>query len=156
MLFFASLGYTVVGIDVSQKGIAETKRRLAAHSLSATMHHRSFAECLPCEDESVEAVIAVQSIHHSRIEGIHALAREIARVVRPKGLFFVTVPATRSAASAWREVEPDTFEPVDGLEQGVPHYYFTSESLLSTFSGFSVISSGIDDFCHHYLLAEKD
>jgi SAM-dependent methyltransferase len=71
------LGWTPLGVDLSGGMLRYARGRLAVA--------RADAEHLPIQDESVPAVIAVMV--HTDMPGYAAALREVARVLRPGGIF---------------------------------------------------------------------
>jgi SAM-dependent methyltransferase len=112
-------------------------------------------EPLPFASACSDAVISVQAIHHARLRQIEALTHEIGRVLRPGGLLFVTVPQLRNQGTTDREIEPDTFIPTDGREKGLPHHYFTPETLSALFKDYLITDIHLDNTRHYCLTAFK-
>ena len=50
---------------------------------------------LPYEDNFFDAVISFRVIHHATIEDIRKMIKELERILKPKGLIFITVPKWR-------------------------------------------------------------
>lgn len=82
---------------------------------------------------------------------------EIARILKPGGLVFVTVAARRNQGTRFREIEPDTLVPLDGMEAGLPHHYFTPDTLRAAFAdaGYDVERVYEDGTRHHAIVATK-
>jgi ubiquinone/menaquinone biosynthesis C-methylase UbiE len=79
----------LIGVDPA-KGMLEVARRLTP---DVTLH-AGMAEALPLPDASVDVALSTISFHHWRDQA--AGVREVARVLRPEGYFFLTdvsVPA---------------------------------------------------------------
>jgi ubiquinone/menaquinone biosynthesis C-methylase UbiE len=87
----------LIGIDPTA-GMVEMARQLTP---SATFEV-SFAEALPVADASVDMVVSTFSFHHWSDQG--AGLREVARVLRPEGYFFLAdavVPGWLSRFLPW-------------------------------------------------------
>jgi ubiquinone/menaquinone biosynthesis C-methylase UbiE len=110
---------------------------------------------LPYEDAFFEAIISTQVIHHGRLATIKAVVAEIERVLKPGGLVFITVPAAKNQAKTFEEIEPHTFIPLDGPEKGLPHYYFTPETLRLVFENFEILDIHVDQVAHYCLAGIK-
>jgi hypothetical protein len=76
-------------------------------------------------------------------------------VLKPGGIIFVSVALGRNQGYTYREIEPDTWVPLDGHEAGVPHHYFTPETLRATFPQFAVQEIHLGNVRHYCLVAEK-
>jgi SAM-dependent methyltransferase len=72
-----ALGWTPLGVDVSAGMLRHARGRLACA--------RADAERLPMRDGAVDAVVAVMV--HTDMPGYPAVLREVARVLRPGGVF---------------------------------------------------------------------
>ena len=136
-------------------GLARAVLRMGEVHLSAhfTLHGM---ERLPYPDGLFGGVLSVQVIHHNRLEAIRGTVAEIDRVTRPGGLIWVTVPASKNEPSQKQEeIEPGTFIPLDGPEEGVPHHYFCREETAHLFPGCEVIDLHLDPFNHYSLLVRR-
>jgi SAM-dependent methyltransferase len=86
MAFFEKLGNRTVGLDDSAEPLRVAREHDPAMSLV-----RASALLSPFKDNSFDAVLSSYVAEHFE-EGPEALFREIHRVVKPGGLFFVVVP----------------------------------------------------------------
>ena len=92
VIHFAKEGFEVYGTDISETALTMTGKWLLSENLSAELMIHDLARKLPFADSFFEAVISIQVIHHARIGTIRKVIREIERVLKPRGLIFVTVP----------------------------------------------------------------
>lgn len=53
---------------------------------------RAGAEAIPSEDDSADVVVMFKSLHHVPVESMDAAMAEIARVLRPGGLAYISEP----------------------------------------------------------------
>jgi SAM-dependent methyltransferase len=90
-------GHRVVGVDVSDEMIALCNKR----SRPIRCVRADFWEPLPLADASFDAVLALfgSLAHAPGPDAIAKLAREISRVLRPRGVFFAEVPTPEWAAA---------------------------------------------------------
>lgn len=94
-------------------------------------------------------MIAIKVIHHSRFESIKKIIHEIERVTRSGGYLYVQVPVFEKAARLEKEglrsqeVEPGTFLPLEGDEQGIPHHYFRKDELLSLLGNYKIVDMNV-------------
>ncbi len=153
VVYLAKCGFSVYGIDSSPEGIEITRNWLKKEGVTADLRLGTMTEPLPYENDFFDAVVSVQVIHHARIAEIRKIVGEIARVLKNGGIVFVTVPKQKSQAEAFQEIEPNTFIPLDGLEKGLPHHYFTPEELRDLFNDFTITDIHLDSVEHYCLLA---
>ncbi|MBR9693078.1 class I SAM-dependent methyltransferase, partial [Candidatus Woesearchaeota archaeon] len=161
LAFLAKQGFTVTGIDYSEVGIENAKKRLSEES-DARILQGDIYEPLPFEDEEFDAVIAYQVINHNYIEKIRLLLKELNRILKPGGLFSVKVADSSTYAftyldglaydefgSVLKPVADRTFLPIAGWEKGVIHYEFNKEILQKEVgeAGFELLDMRII-VCH--------
>ena len=90
---FAEAGARLNGVDLTERAIEHTRRRLALFNLGSNLQVAD-AEQLPFPDNSFDIVYSWGVIHHS--PDTPAAAREILRVLRPGGRFSVMIYHRRS------------------------------------------------------------
>ena len=81
-------------------------------------------------------------LENKKYETVRGTAREITRITRAGGMILISAPARGALdddAKEHIEIEPDTFVPTSGSEQGLPHHLFTPERLLAIFPQFEVM-----------------
>ncbi len=142
LVFLASKGYGLTGIDYSEVGVAKTNASLNENKLKARVVLADIYEPLPFKDGEFDAVISYQVINHDTIEKIRCLLHEVNRVLKKGGLFSVKVADASTYAftyydglcydeygSIFQLIAPRTFLPIAGWERGVIHYEFNKEIL---------------------------
>lgn len=155
IVYLAKHNFEVYGIDASPAGIELTKRWVKDEKLRASLIIGGIYNKLPYADAFFDAVISVQVIHHNTAENISRLIAEIRRVLQPEGLFFATVPLYRNQAKKFRQIEENIFVPLDGREEGIPHYYFDEERIRKFLSAFNILDIHVDSKRHYCFLGEK-
>ena len=155
IVYLAKHDFEVYGIDASPVGIGLAKRWMEDEKLTASLIIGSTYNKLSYLDGFFDAVISVQVIHHNTAENISRLIAEIWRVLQPEGLFFATVPMYRNQAKRFRQIEENTFVPLDGREGGIPHYYFDEERIREFLSAFNILDIHVDSKSHYCFLGEK-
>ncbi|OGZ76559.1 MAG: hypothetical protein A3G45_02965 [Candidatus Staskawiczbacteria bacterium RIFCSPLOWO2_12_FULL_37_15] len=110
---------------------------MEAKKLEADLRVGDIYQKLPYPDGSFEAIVSTQVMHHNTIGNIRELIREMERVLAPKGVVFITV-SKRGRKKDEKEIAPDTFVPMSGGEEGLPHHYFNEETLRKEFGNFEI------------------
>jgi SAM-dependent methyltransferase len=147
--------FSVYGLDSSPEGIKMTRAWMRNEGLKAGLRLQSMTKPLPFKDSFFDAVISVQVIHHATLAEIRKVVKEIARVLKRDGVVYVTVPKLSNQAEAFQEIEPGTFIPLDGLEKGLPHHFFTPEELRELFKDFEITDIHLDSGEHYCLLGKR-
>ena len=155
VIYFAERGFDVYGIDNAETGLQMTRDWLKDKSLTADLKLADITQPLPYDSDFFDAVVSVQVIHHARLATIQQMIAELERVIKPNGLVFATVPTLKDQAENFEQIEPNTFVPLDGIEKGLPHHYFSEEELRACFSGFDVLDIHVDTVKHFCLLGER-
>jgi SAM-dependent methyltransferase len=136
-IVLAREGFKVFGLDIAGTPIEVAKERLQQEGLEAEVRVGNFYEKLPYEDNIFDGVISTMAIHHARVYRIKRAIKEIKRVLRPRGILMIEVPANDPQRVRVKNrpkwVEPGTFIPTKGPEKNVPHHIFSSEEELKEF-----------------------
>jgi ubiquinone/menaquinone biosynthesis C-methylase UbiE len=151
-VYLARNRFSVYGLDSSPEGIKRTRAWLRKEGLKADVRLQSMTKPLPFKDSFFDAVISVQVIHHATLAEIRKVVKEIARVLKKDGVVYVTVPKLKNQAEAFQEIEPGSFVPLDGLEKGLPHHYFTPAEMRELFKDFEIADIHLDSGEHYCLL----
>lgn len=154
VIHFAKEDYDVYGMDTSTTALELSQKWLDKLNLSANLQTASMTEVLPYESNYFDAVISVQVIHHGRLATIQQVISEVKRVIKPNGILLITVPAVKNQGKTYEEIEPNTFVPLDGIEKGMPHHYFTEQSLREAFHNFNILDITVDKVEHFCLIAQ--
>jgi ubiquinone/menaquinone biosynthesis C-methylase UbiE len=145
-VYFAKRGFEVYGFDASEIAIKRARKALKKEKLSADLRVWDMTKPLPYEDRFFDALMATRVMHHTYMDTIKRMAKEINRVLKERGFMFLQVPAfSEKAAMKWKEKgfkseepEPRTYIYSEGEERGVPHHHFTKEELLGLFENYDV------------------
>lgn len=148
-------GFDVYGLDSAENGIkhilSQSKLPLSKKVAVGKFQH------LPYDDDFFDAVVSIQTLNHGyELDIIQGIA-EIARVLRPGGYFFITVPGRVSQGrvryclvKTAQKVEPHTYLPTIGDEIGIPHYIFNKQLIKKHFSRFKnlvIVKDEKDYYC---------
>ena len=155
VVYLAQHGFSVYGLDNSPKAIKMTAEWLAQENLCADLQIQEMTETFPYEDRFFDAIVSIQVIHHADTASIKRIIGEIERVLKPGGFLFVTVPTRQNQGKRFRQIEPNTFVPLDGDEKGLPHHYFTPQELEALLAHFEITDIHLDPIDHYCLSAYK-
>ena len=150
-VYLAKNGFEVYGIDIAPIGIKMTRDWLKKEKARANLKIGSIYKKLPYPNNFFDAVVSTQTIHHEKIENIRKAILEVERVVKPKGLIFMSV-RKRKVGKNWKVgtiikksgfqksdykvIAPRTYIPLDRGEKGLTHYLFNKELIKKEFSDF--------------------
>ena len=115
----------LVGVDIDPELVALARRRVAQHGVAATVVEGDVRD-LPFDDASFDVVVDFGTCYHvsGGRHGAHAALEQVARVLRPGGLFAHETPLAQHLAHPvrsfartlpWREVPVLVRERVAGL-----------------------------------------
>lgn len=155
VVYLAKHGFSLFGLDNSPEGIRATRQWLADEDMQADLRLQGMTERFSYSDAFFDAVVSVQVIHHADIATIRRIVEEISRVLKKGGLLFITVPRLRNQGKTFKQLEPNTYIPLDGPEKGLPHHYFTPLELREVFAGYDIEDIHLDTFQHYCMLAFK-
>jgi len=169
-VFLAKYGFEVYGIDIAPKGIKMTGDWLRKEKLKANLKIGSIYKRLPYRNNFFDAIISTQTIHHQRIQAIRRAIKEIERILRPKGLIFITVRKRKfrkfypegtiiekygHQKSRYKVIGPRAYIPMETGEKGLIHYLFNKKLLRKEFKNFKIYDIWVSSDRRHYcLLAE--
>jgi SAM-dependent methyltransferase len=90
-------GWSVAGIDVSSEMVALARARLP-ESADRLVHGTT--ESLPFPSDGFDAAVATGVLEY--VDDVPRALAEVARVLRPGGLFVVSMPNSRALSTLWR------------------------------------------------------
>jgi len=128
------------GFDISSEGIQIAEKVLQEKDYQINLAVVSMYEKLPYKDNFFDGVICIRALHHSTINHIRTAIKEIERVLRPKGIVYITVPKKKSKHKRlpFKEIEDRTYIPLEGNEKGVVHYLFNKNLIRKEFNKFKI------------------
>lgn len=142
-LFLAKNGFDVSGFDLSEVSVKETLKK--ANEQNIKLGKFVVADMLefPFEDNSFDALLAMNVISHTDLEGFKKILSEIKRVLKPSGEAYFTIG---SKESFWFKnpkctyVDENTRIRIeDGPENGIPHFYIDDEDCFKLFGDFGIV-----------------
>ncbi|HWC38544.1 MAG TPA: class I SAM-dependent methyltransferase, partial [Acidimicrobiales bacterium] len=93
--------HNVIGLDLSEHALTHANRRLGGEFASGFQLLRAEAEHLPLRTDSASMLVSMDVIEH--LDDDRAALREYRRVVEPRGMVVVAVPAYQWAWSGHDE-----------------------------------------------------
>ena len=156
LVYLAKQGFEVWGIDISKYGIKIAKDWLKKERLKAHLSVGDFYKKLPYKDNFFDAIISIVALHHGKIQDIRKLIKEIKRILKPKGLIFVTLHKKLPKKKIPKErlfgikyIAPRTYIILGGIEKGVPHYHFNKKIIKKEFKDFKFLDlwSELGHYC---------
>ncbi|HXY62254.1 MAG TPA: class I SAM-dependent methyltransferase [Nitrospirota bacterium] len=139
-LFFASNGFQVFSIDASSKAVDFTQKAAQEAGLSLTVR-QSPMTTLPFENGYFDYVLAWNVIYHGDPTTVRTVLSEIARVLRPGGLFQGTMLTKRNAYyGKGKKVAPDTYVNDEEDEKRHAHFYCNAKELAELLHDFEILS----------------
>lgn len=147
LVMLAREGYQTYGIDLSPRAIAFAKSWLAHERLSADARIGSATE-LPWETGSLDAAIAHGVLDHMRWENAQETAQEVARVLKPSGLFYLSLVSTNeSGFGQGQAIDPYTYVVPDGVEGGTVQRFFERPHIIELLGGaFEILDIVYDEW----------
>ena len=152
----ARAGFDVYATDVSKQGLKMTKKWLKELNLKAKLKNICCFRKFPFKNNFFDAIISTQVIHHNYYNKIKLCISEIERVLRPGGIAFVTVSASKykRRATKFKVTAPRTYVPLDGQEKGLPHFIYTKALFKKDFKNFKILDVHMDKGRHYCLLGK--
>lgn len=145
LLYLARQGFEATGIDISKKGVELTKQQLQQEKLKGSVVVGDIQK-LPFDDTSFDSAISRRVLDYNNTEGVVAKMQEIARVIKPDGIFFLTVRSEHQPIKQNEELVEEnqwrgkTYRVTSGTEQGAFQHYFTEDEVrdFAKSTGFAV------------------
>lgn len=141
VLPLAAEGFEVYGLDASRSGVREISAAAGAAGLRVGLVVGTFL-ALPFPSDSFDFVLAWNVLYHGDgVSAGHAVA-EVARVLRPAGLYLGTMLSKRNVEyGVGREIRPGTFVQ-DGSsgDRCHPHFYCDAAQLLAIHADFEPLA----------------
>jgi len=159
IVYLSKKGFEVYGMDASPKALEMAKKWLIEVNEKAELHLDRMEHKFPFKDKYFDAVISIQVIHHNLMKDIIFTVEEIERILKSKGLIFITFPKLSASSSKnnWKlnKIESGTYIPQSGKEKGLPHHFFTLEEINQVFSSFNLLEIYIDKTNHRAIIGFK-
>lgn len=139
-VYFASIGYDVIAMDIEEEAVKRTKEWLAKENLQAEVYQRKMTE-IDQPDNHFDLLIAFNVIYHAFKADIETTIAHIYRILKPGGYFFGTLLAKEKGLpfnDSTDVIDDQTLIKQDGAEVGVPHFFSYYENFLEFFKKFEI------------------
>lgn len=163
LLYLAKQGFEIYGLDYASEGINLIKKQLKEHGLETKLTTSSFYKKLPYQDNYFDAIISVQSIQHGTNKQITHTIKEMERVLKNKGLIFITVSGRISQGKVRyclvktaKKIAEHTYTPTIGSEAGLTHFIYNKKLIKQHFKNFKKIYLWKDSKDYYCFLAQKN
>lgn len=132
---FSDHDYRVTGVEIAQTAV-----KLAARYDPLTTYHHGCVLDTKLEAGGFDAIYCFNLLHLFRADERKQFIQKCFSLLRNDGVIFATVFSEKEKDfGRGNMVESNTFE----SKPGRPVHYFTEEDLISTFSPFAIIETGI-------------
>lgn len=154
--FLEKRGFVTDGIDSSPTAIEMTKEILSKSATIQLADMYSFAY----PENTYDLVISISTLHHGRKTQIKNTIAQIYSSLVPEGKILITLPMldTKSTGESFKnhsELEPGTFIPNSGPEEGIPHSFFSEDEVRDLFSSFRNLSLESDEIGRWFITGTK-
>lgn len=154
-------GFILTGVDQSRQGIDLVKKKLNQLKTKAILVQARFQQ-LPFSENCFDALVSVQTMNHGYEADILAGISEIERVLKPRGIIFVTLPgriANRevrySLVKTAKRVEERVYLPQTGQEREIPHFIYNLEIIKKHYHNFILTKIWKDSRGYYCFLGRK-
>jgi len=161
LVYFAKRNFDIYGIDIAKEGLKIAKEWLEREKLKVNLKIGDMHKRLPYKDNFFDAVISIRVLNHGKIGEIRKTIREIKRILKSKGLIFVTVhkhlpkkKIPKDKLYGIKYIAPRTFVLLGGPEKGMIHYRFNAKTLKKEFKDFQILDFQISPKSYYCLLAK--
>lgn len=160
-LYLAARGFTCIAMDQSTTGLQHARRRAGGSGSEVSFVIGGF-DRLPFDTGSLDYVLAWNVVYHGDESLVRTAVAEVARVLRPGGLYQTTMLSKRNADHGRGvEVSPNTWVRPDAPDDKIhPHVYCDAGDVLRLHDGLGLISAfdrpqGRPGSHHWHLLFER-
>lgn len=130
LIMLAREGYDTYGLDISQRAIAFAQQWLEREGLKADLRVGS-AMKLPYGEGSFDLVISHGVLDHMYWKDARKATKEVARVLRSRGLFYVDLVSTReSGYGQGRQIDQWTYFVPEGIEVETVQRFYEFEHIF--------------------------
>lgn len=138
VLFFTELGYDVVGIDISPKGIELGKKWLKKNGLSAELYAEDLND-LSEKHGNFDLILSCGVLDHIPLIEAKKAIQKVKEKLNPGGYLYITLRSTLDCEyGSGKEVDKNTFVLQGGYEKGEIQHFFDLEEIHELLIGFNI------------------
>lgn len=132
-IFLASSGFDVTATDISEHGVAATRKKALEKGLEIETFCHDMRK-IPFEDSTFDAVLCVWTSGHGLFADMVTHKNEMVRVTKPGGFIFADyVSKEDEYYGVGIEIEKDTFINNVPGEEEIPHHYTDENELMNLY-----------------------
>lgn len=130
-IFSAQHELKVFALDVSDTALNKVSKVTQDLNLHKKISiDKIVSNIIPLNDNTCDAAISISAIHHGTYQDVIKSLTEIHRILVNNGKFLLVVPSTdHPTYGSGEEIEKNTYITDKGIDKGVPHHFFTKQSL---------------------------
>jgi len=170
-LLFANNDFQVNSFDLSDIAVNDLTTKSKNLGLQNIICTTGDMSKLPYSDNSFDCLLAYHVISHTDSQGIKIIIKEINRVLKNGGEFFLTLCSKNSwsfqEAGYPKHDENTIIKIEDGPENGIPHFYSDENTITDLFSNFRLINirhtkdvvlygTSLKNSWHYFILGNKE
>ncbi len=162
LFYLTKEGFEVHGIDLAKEGIKIIKKNAKEKNIKIQLKVGNVFKRLPYPDNFFDAVISIQVLQHGSFNQIKKAITEIERILKPKGLIFITLCGRYSQGKlryclvkTAKKIAPRTYVPIVGNEIGLVHYIYNEQILKKHYRNFKILNLWRDSRDYYCFLGEN-
>ncbi len=140
-LFLAKEEFDVVAFDLSRSALSLLNERTKVAMVPGVFPALVEMSMLPFIDESFDAVVSNNVLHHSGSNIISRSIREVRRIMKLGAVgYFSVLSRNDYKYRTGKLVEPATYVATEEDELGIVHHFFSEQEIRSLFADFDILS----------------
>jgi SAM-dependent methyltransferase len=144
--FLEEKGFRVDGIDSSPTAVEMTKKILSAQSNIQVANMFKFAY----PEKTYDLIVSISTLHHGHRAEVAMAIQKIYSSLVSGGIAYITLPVfdVSRAKETFRDhtqIEPGTYSPNSGPEEGLPHSFYIESEVHDLFMLFENVSLELDE-----------
>jgi len=162
LIYLLKKGFDVYGIDCAQKGLEIINKRLKKEKIKSSLKPGNIFNKLPYEDNFFDAVVSVQVLQHGKLNEIKKTIKEIERVLKPRGLIFITLCGRISKGKVRdyliktaKKTAQRTYVPTMGNEKGLTHFIYNKKVIKKHYHNFKILKIWKDSKDYYCFIAQN-
>jgi len=162
LIYLSKRGFDVYGIDCAPEGLKIIKGILKKEKIKSNLKLGNIFNKLPYEDNFFDAVVSVQVLQHGKVNEIKKAIKEIERVLKPRGLIFITLSGRISKGKVRpyliktaKKIATRTYVPTKGNEAGLTHFIYNKKIIKKHYHNFKILKIWKDSRDYYCFTAQN-